>query len=230
MKRIPFSKSGLAIALSGLQAFEKPKVRSEQYMSDAEIAAEVLWQAYQIGDIEQKVSADLGCGTGLLGIGMLCLGAKKVYFVDNDEKALEIAKKNLKLAKSEDCLGNGRAVFRLEDVSGFQEGVETVVQNPPFGTKVRHQDRQFLEQALKVGRVVYSFHKSETVGYLAGLAKERGFELTHQLNFDFPLKATQKFHKRRIFRIKVSCLRFQKTCRGVSSGLNIPEASKNQAR
>jgi len=36
---------------------------------------------------------DLGCGTGVLGIGALLLGAK-VYFVESDGSALEIARNN----------------------------------------------------------------------------------------------------------------------------------------
>ena len=59
------SKSGLAIVLSKLKTFEKPKVRVEQYSMDSEIAAEVLWNGLYRGDI-QKVIVDLGCGTGML--------------------------------------------------------------------------------------------------------------------------------------------------------------------
>ena len=64
------SKGALAVILSKLKVFTAPKVRVEQYPTDAEIAAEVLWQAHMKGDIG-KVSADLGCGTGILGIGLL---------------------------------------------------------------------------------------------------------------------------------------------------------------
>ena len=89
------SKSTLAIALSRLEDFSKPKVRQEQYLMDSEIGASMLWNACLLGDIGAKTIADLGCGTGILGIGALLLGAKQVIFVDSDEKALEIAKKNV---------------------------------------------------------------------------------------------------------------------------------------
>src|SRR3989339_2175564 len=95
------SKSRLAIALSGLEGFYEPKVRQEQYLMDSEIGASMLWNAYLLRDIEGKVIADLGCGTGLLGIGSLLLGAKHVFFVDSDEKVLEIAKNNVSKVKSE---------------------------------------------------------------------------------------------------------------------------------
>src|SRR3989344_1050805 len=89
------SKSSLAIVLSSLKVFEGPKVKAEQYPIDSEIAAEVLWQAYLLGDISKVSVADLGAGTGILGIGALLLGAEKVYFVENDSLALETAKENL---------------------------------------------------------------------------------------------------------------------------------------
>src|SRR3989344_9379113 len=95
------TKSGLAIELSKLKVFESPKVRQEQYPTDSEIAASVLWNAYILGDLEGKVIADLGCGTGILGIGALLLGAKEVLFVDSDEKALERAKNSLSKLRSE---------------------------------------------------------------------------------------------------------------------------------
>src|SRR3989344_9496721 len=95
---MPFinSKSRLAIELSKLKVFEQPDLATEQYPMDSEHGAEVLWDAYFKGDIENKTVADLGCGTGILGIGALLLGARLTYFVDSDEEAIKIAKENLK--------------------------------------------------------------------------------------------------------------------------------------
>src|SRR3989344_3796063 len=95
------TKSGLAVVLSQLKKFEEPKVRQEQYFMDSEIAASVLWNAYLLKDIEGKTIADLGCGTGVLGVGALLMGARQVWLVDSDEKALETAKNNLSKVKSE---------------------------------------------------------------------------------------------------------------------------------
>lgn len=44
---------------------------------------------------EQQV-IDYGCGSGILGIAALKLGAKQVFAVDNDEQALESANQNCK--------------------------------------------------------------------------------------------------------------------------------------
>ena len=112
------SKKALAMLLSGLEGFIGPKVRVEQYATDPEIAAEVLWQAYMKGDIG-KVSVDLGCGTGILGIGLLALGSEKVYFIDLDQKVIDIAKENLSKLESEYNLGD--AVFKCQDIDDFND-------------------------------------------------------------------------------------------------------------
>lgn len=208
------TKSGLGIVLSRLKGFDKPKVRVEQYEVDAEIAADVLWQAKLIGDIGdmEKVSVDLGCGTGLLGIGALVLGAKKVYFVESDSSALDRAKANWKKVESEHKTG-GKAVFLCQDIREFSESeekIDVVIENPPFGTKVRHSDRIFLEKAVKLAPVVYSFHKSSTKKFIEGFCRDNDFMITHVWDFNFPIKASQKFHKRKIHRIEVSCFRLER--------------------
>jgi putative methylase len=197
------TKSGLAIELSKLKAFENPKAKAEQYITDPENAAEVLWFAYMKGDINGKTIADLGCGTGILGIGTILLGAKKVFFVDNDEKALEICRENAK--------EKGNAEFIVQDVSEFDKKADTVIQNPPFGTKIEHADRKFLEKAFETANVVYSFHKLSTREFVGQFARQKGFEVTGVFEFRMPLKATQKFHKKRIQRIDVGCWRFERS-------------------
>lgn len=204
------SKSSLAIVLSRLGGFESPKVRQEQYIMDSEIGASALWNAYQLGDIEGKVIVDFGCGTGMLGIGALLLGAKQTLFVDFDEKALETAKNNLSKLKSEGYK-LGKADFICKDIEKL-EGIkaEVVVQNPPFGTKVKHIDVVFLKKALETSPVVYSFHKSETKAFLERFSGRNNAQITHFFDFKFPIKATFEFHRRKIRRINVTCFRFVK--------------------
>src|SRR3989338_9005081 len=167
------SKKQLAVLLSKLKGFEGPKVRAEQYTTDPEIAAEVLWVAFMNEDIG-KVSVDLGCGTGILGIGLLVLGAEKVYFVDSDKDALEIAKNNLAKIKSEGYI-DGEAIFKCHDINEFNEKADLVVQNPPFGVKVKHMDRVFLKKAFEISRLVYSFHKSEGKKFIEAFSMDNGF-------------------------------------------------------
>ena len=173
---------------------------------DGEIGASVLWNAYLQGDIEGKVIADIGCGTGLLGIGALLLGAKHAFFVDSDKKALETAKNNTSKLKSEGY-SLGKARFICNDIGKLKIKTDAVLQNPPFGTKMRHNDVIFLEKALETAPIVYSFHKSETLGFLEGFTGRKNAKITHRWDFRFPLKASFSFHRRQIHRINVSCLR-----------------------
>ena len=207
MKRIS-SKSRLAIMLSGLEGFSEPKVRQEQYLMDGDTGASILWNALLFGDIEGKVIADLGCGTGILGIGVLLLGAKRAFFVDSDKNAVEIAKNNLSKVKSEGySLCN--ADFICQDIGRLKIKADVVIQNPPFGTKVRHNDVFFLEKALETAPVVYSFHKSESKEFLERFSAKNNAKITHVWSFKFPLKASFSFHRRRIHRINASCFRFK---------------------
>ncbi len=203
------SKSALAIKLSKLKGFTSQKVRVEQYPTDPEIAAEVLWNASFLGDLEGKTCADLGCGTGILGIGGLYMGNSKVFFVDSDQEALDIAKSNVSIVKSEDN-DLGDAIFLHQDMTGFDKKVDLVLQNPPFGTKVKHSDRNFLEKAVTIADIIYTFHKSETKGFVEAFAKDSGFEVSHRWDFAFPLKQAMSFHRRKIHRINVSCFRLIK--------------------
>lgn len=207
------SKSRLAILLSKLEVFKDPKVMKEQYPTDSEVAASMLWNAYVLGDIEGRVIADLGCGTGILGIGALLLGADKVSFIDMDKEALEVAKSNILKVESESSEHTGRiskAEFICNDIQEVNTKVEVVLENPPFGTKVKHSDRLFLEKALETAPIVYSFHKSESKAFLEGFAAKKNARITHIWDFKFPLKASFEFHRRQIHRINVSCFRLEK--------------------
>jgi putative methylase len=198
------SKSSLAITLSKLKGFEEPKARLEQYNTDSEIAAEVLWNAYMSGDIAEKTIVDLGCGTGILGIGAFLLGAKKVFFVDNDPKALLILRDNLKSIDATEKIEIIEA-----DIENFSTTVDTILQNPPFGTRLKHADRIFLVKAAGLADVIYSFHKTSTEKFVRSFASDNSLEITNRWNFSFPLKHTMAFHKKRIQHIAVTCYRLK---------------------
>ncbi|MBI2654062.1 methyltransferase [Candidatus Woesearchaeota archaeon] len=203
------SKSRLAIVLSRLEGFSEPKVRQEQYVMDSEVGASVLWNAYLLGDVEGKVIADLGCGTGVLGIGALMLGAKHVLFLDIDKNALKTAKNNLFKVKSEGYK-LGKAEFICKDIGKVKIKADIVIQNPPFGTKIRHNDAFFMEKALETASIVYSFHKSESKAFLERFSARKNAKITHIWDYKFPLKASFSFHRRQIHRIDVGCFRLSK--------------------
>lgn len=209
MGSFKLSKSGLGVVLSRLSGFQRPKVRLEQYPTDAEIAADMLWNAYLLGDIKGKAIIDLGCGTGILGIGALILGAKGVSFIDIDEEALDMARNNLEKAKSETSI-KGKYTFLREDVQLTQCKGDVVVQNPPFGVKVRHKDREFLEAAVRAAPIVHTLHKSESDSFIMAFCRDIGYKVTHQKKYIFPLKATMDFHRKKIERIDVKWYRLER--------------------
>ncbi|ASJ07637.1 METTL5 family protein [Thermococcus pacificus] len=203
-------KKHLAMTLSKLKGFPKPKQELEQYRTPGNVAAELLWLAHSLGDIEGRVIADLGAGTGVLSIGAALLGAKKVYAVEIDGNALRIAKENAR------SLGVECVEFINADVSGFSERVDTVVMNPPFGSQVKHADRPFLLKAFEVSDVVYSIHlaKPEVRGFIEAFTRDNGFEITHRITLPFEIPAQFHFHKKRLERIMVDVYRFERVGNG----------------
>ena len=129
------SKSELAIVLSRLEGFKQPDMMLEQYQTPSEIAADMLWNANLHGDTQGKW-VDLACGPGILGIGALLMGVDEVFFVDISAEVLKICENNVKKLKSEGY-ELGKSHFRGINVSEFNETVDVVIQNPPFGTQTK---------------------------------------------------------------------------------------------
>lgn len=196
-------KKELAITLSTLKtAYYSPAL--EQYTLSGDTAAEILVTAYHFGDIYKKDVADLGCGSGILGIGALLLEAQSVVFVDCDCAMLEIAQENA--AKVTKGLKVGKVTFECSNIENVTHTVDTVVQNPPFGTRKKGADVQFLKKAAKIAPVVYSLHKK---GNAAFLAQQTGHSLTHIREMRVPLFKSYPFHEKKMVEIEVELLRFE---------------------
>ena len=186
-------KKTLQIRLSKLQLLATPHVLLEQYQLEGNLAAELLWKAFLNSDLKDKVVADLGCGNGILGAGALLLGARKVYFLDKDKKALHIAKKN----------SNNKGIYLLQDVQDFCKKVDTIVMNPPFGVQQRKADKPFLEKAMDVGKTIYSIHTSPSVQFIKKLSEEHNFNVEEILERKFLLKKTYSFHTHKKYFVQV---------------------------
>ena len=86
-------KKELEILLQKVPTFDNPSPTLEQYLTPANIAADIIFTAHQFGDIQDKMVFDLGCGTGIFAIGARITGAKKVIGFDVDKDIIEKAKK-----------------------------------------------------------------------------------------------------------------------------------------
>jgi putative methylase len=177
----------LQIKLQTIEAHQKPKVVFEQYTIPANLAARILFRAcYEFDDIERKSVMDLGTGTGRLAVGAALLGAKYVVGVDLDLLALKSAIRNAKRLRL-------KADWVLTDIDTLQGPIDTVIMNPPFGTKRPHSDVRFLQTALRIGEVIYSIHKAATREHLDRWFREQGsrpqvimtatMEIPHQFSF-----------------------------------------------
>ncbi|KAD4983192.1 hypothetical protein E3N88_19863 [Mikania micrantha] len=146
--------------LGNLQQFDNPKIELEQYPTGAHIASRMLYTAENsFGDISNKIVADFGCGCGTLGLAAALLDAEHVIGVDVDDESLEIASINADELEVE----LGLIQCEIKSLAWRGQIIDTVVMNPPFGTRKKGADMEFLSVALKVAsQAVYSLHKTTT--------------------------------------------------------------------
>ena len=187
------NKKELALRLPKLKRLERYNLELEQYQTESELAADLLWNINLQDPIKGKIIADLGCGNGIFGVGCLLLKAKSVYFVDKDN--LDIARNN--------CHGFKNAKFVNCDILEFNKKVDVVIMNPPFGVQKRKADKSFLETAMKISRKIYSIHKIESKNFIEKLCKENNFTVKYLMKFKFPLRKSYKFHKKERYYVDV---------------------------
>jgi predicted RNA methylase len=199
----------LQALLEGFEGPPEPKVELEQYPTPPRLAAEVISNAGNLHNaIAGKTVADLGCGCGILSIATICMGATEVSAYDIDPLCLEAAQRNLsKLSFDEPPNINflEQDVLELRDIQ-----VDTVIMNPPFGTRNKGRDLEFLKIAAQIATgSIYSFHKSSTRRHVLEVAAPK-FGLKGELmqEVDFDLKKLYKFHKTEAKAIQVDVYHF----------------------
>jgi putative methylase len=192
-------KNELERALQKVTPHSKPRPDLEQYSTPAAIAADMLFIAYSLGDIEGRKVVDLGCGGGILSIGAALLGAEKVTGIDVDEAALNDARRNAASA------GVDIELLKM-DVSGADLKADTVIMNPPFGSQRRNADRPFLEAAVRIAPKVYSLHNARTIEFLERMVPAMGASIIFQKSYKFEIPHMFEFHDRKKKEIEVALL------------------------
>ena len=200
----------LAIRLSKLTAHPCRDVTLEQYATEGDLAAYWMLAVDQLDGFEGKVVADLGAGNGILGIGALLLGARRVVFVETDEDALEVLRSNV--ASLEDDLPDRADVVAarvgLDDLP--LDDVDLVVMNPPWGVQRERADRPFLDVAFtSAGLAVHLLH-SDRASHVEAMAASHDWEAEAVLRTEFRLPPTYEHHAKRTGTTDVQCWRFHR--------------------
>lgn len=185
--------------LQCIDSFEKPKILLEQYITPSHIASHFLFTIQNnYDDIRGKLVADLGAGTGMLTLGSAILDASHCVGFEIDDEALAVAKYNAdEMEISNVDFVQCDVLNDLENISRWHNAFDTVIMNPPFGTKKNAgMDMKFLKIATQLSNSkVYSLHKTSTRNYIQKKCKELNCEGEVIAELRYNLDASYKFHK-----------------------------------
>lgn len=219
--------------LENVPKHPNPKVGLEQYSTPATIAADLVWNAYGLGDIDGMSVLDIGCGTGIFAIASSLMGARYSLGVDIDDESIALAKITQNGISDEHDIDVANTNFIVGDINSFNSindllnnssninpgdnsiplnKFDTLIQNPPFGSQEkgsRHADRKFMEFAVGSAEVIYSFHMKNTEEFVIDYYRDLGAEVTHKLVYKFPIPKIYDFHKEESRDVKVVVLRVE---------------------
>ena len=226
-------KKHLEMILEKVPKHPNPKVDLEQYSTPATIAADLIWNAYALGDIDGMSVLDFGCGTGIFAIASSLMGASYSLGVDIDEESISLAKITQNGIFREHDIDDANANFIVGDINLFNSisdllndanlknignnhsslsRFDTLIQNPPFGSQekgTRHADRKFMEFAVNSADVIYSFHMKNTEEFVIDYYRDLGADVTHKLVYKFPIPKIYDFHTDESRDVKVVVLRVE---------------------
>ena len=194
------SKRQLEIQLAKLKILQAPKLGLEQYPVSADVAAELLYMAgFEHRDLQGE-TIDLGAGTGRLAIGAAMMGCTKVVGVDIDETAIALARENAVAA-------GVQVEWIVSDIDEVEGKYDTVIMNPPYGTRSPHLDIRFLDRAFELAPVSYSLHKSSTRKFLRGFIAKRNRKVDGLRSMSLNIPHLFPFHHKKWENIRVDLYR-----------------------
>jgi putative methylase len=194
------SKRQLEIQLGKLKILQAPRLELEQYPVSSDVAAELLYMAgFEHRDLQGE-TIDLGTGTGRLAIGAALMGSKKVVGVDIDETAIAQARENAVVA-------GVQVKWLVSDIDAIQGKYDTVIMNPPYGTRSPHLDVRFLERAFELAPVSYSIHKSSTRNYLWAVIAKKNRKVDAVRSMSLNIPHLFSFHRKKWENVNVDLYR-----------------------
>lgn len=183
-----------------ISPFHNPDILSEQYVTNPGLAADFLWQLSLSKKLGEHDAVDLGCGTGMLGYGLLILGCRHVTFIDHDGQAL----KQVEALLQQQEINPRRYTVKLQSARHVKKKSDVYVQNPPFGTRKEHEDTVFLETALHNADTVFTMHKSVTRQHIVNKIRDLNHRILYEQQYNYPLKKTLGHHTDDVRYIDVS--------------------------
>ena len=154
---------------------------------------------FEHDDLQGQV-IDLGTGTGRLAIGAALMGTERIVGVDVDPKAIKLAQLNAhKASVSVD--------WAVGDLDTVQGRFDTVIMNPPYGTRTPHKDIKFLAKALELAPIAYSIHKSSTREFLLRFAKRRSWKVDGIRSAGMEIPRLFEFHRTKWKTVQVDLYR-----------------------
>ncbi len=203
----PIRKRQLEILLSKLQAHPHPKLQYETYSLDSESAAQFLHIAGHIfNDVEEKNIIDLGCGTGILAIGAMIIGALAATCIDIDPESIRTTARN---AQQNDV----ELTLIIGDIGILHScRFDTTLMNPPFGSWHRGIDILFIEKALEISSTIYSLHKQSLSSrqFITQRVKQLGGTIDQIFKLRIALRPTFTFHRHRKYYVESDLYRIVK--------------------
>jgi putative methylase len=194
------SKRQLEIQLGKLKTLQAPKLGLEQYPVSPEVAAELLYMAgFEHPDLPGEV-IDLGTGSGRLAIGASMMGSRKVVGVDIDKRAIALARENAMAA-------GVQVEWAVSDIDEIEGKYDTVIMNPPYGTRSPHLDVRFLERSFELAPVSYSIHKSSTREFLKRVIARKGRKVDALRSMSLDIPHLFSFHRKKWEKVKVDLYR-----------------------
>ena len=196
-------------SLESLETFSSPKDYLEQYQTPPSIAGEMIHYISNNYSLNNYSIADLGCGTGILGISAALCGCKNVFLFDIDEEALDIAKNNIEKLELEDNIQIIQMdVNQLRQCNKLNKYFDLVITNPPFGIRSENgADIEFLKTASYIcNNTIFSLHKFSTVNFLKKFYNKNGINDIKSFKIEYNLPKTYKFQKKKEKNIDVVCL------------------------
>lgn len=203
------TKRTLARKLSVVREFEDPNVALEQYRTPPELAANLVHTADLQGDVADRTVVDLGCGTGMLALGMALRAPDAVLGVDLDPTPIAIAREN-----EREITPPTPIAWIVADATRLPlcpREPTTVVMNPPFGAQSGHEhaDREFLVSASEIADVSYSVHNAGSAAFVEAFAADNDGEVTHAFAAEIDLDHRFSFHSEESRTIDVELFRIE---------------------